>query len=223
MKLIDKFKLLFVPSSLRKLIKYVDKEVEIDLIQNRYDDFSLKKIKKYINKDIKSLKILLSDLDDLDFLTEFSNLQVIDFGDSVINKDILDKLVNTSVKKVISRDVFIDYENVQKDLFSIQAGKETSINYKGIEVYPKTLEKVNPNDQLIINTYSCEEDKLSEMFKNINFDVYKDIIIKFKNGEFKLSHKDRNIVSFDCSIDDSLNDFLEVLNFFVCVLECVLC
>lgn len=144
-------------SNHRKLVKYLENNIDIDLANFNYDSWD--KIKKYIRKDVKSIKLKYSDdvKLNLDFFKSLPNLEKIDLGETFsLDEKTLEFFCTLGLKELIVGDLNINYENGVIDFLAIASSQGIYAYYNGMVVnvlHGNTI--INTNNLII-------EGKLSE-------------------------------------------------------------
>lgn len=172
-------------SNYGKLIKYLKNNIDIDLTNFNYDSWD--KIKKYIRKDVKSIKLKYSDdvKSNLDFFKFLPNLEKIDLGEnSSLDEKTLEFFCTLGLKELIVGDLNINYENGGIDFLSIASSQGIHVYYNGMVVnvlHGNTI--INTNNLIIegklneevasrllskIDVSHLEKVKINHSFKQFN-------------------------------------------------------
>ena len=143
----------------RKLVKYLENNRDLDLTNFNYELWD--KIKKYIRKDVKSIKLnYFNDVKlDLNFFKSLPNLEKLDLGtNSSLDEKTLEFFCTLGIKELSIGDLNINYENFGIDYLTIASSQGTYAYYNGMIV------NILHNNTMINVCNLIIEGKLNEEF-----------------------------------------------------------
>ena len=153
-------------------------------------------IKQFIPKTITSLSIpKIIFLEDYQFLKEFPNLETIYVENVILNKEIIDYLVNnTNIKQINTNFLYLDYDELTKIPNStLVEGKQNKVFS---DIIINSLEINEYNDCLKISTNIIDINRVISILESEDLSNYESIII---NDIYTIDMQKRIIQTTDCN------------------------
>lgn len=187
-------------SNYRKLVKYLENNRDIDL--TKFSGVSWEKIKKYIRKDIRSIKVNSSLVkNDLDFFKTFTNLEKLDLGENAsLDEKTLEFFCTLGIKELVIGDLLINYENISYDFLTVASNQGVYVYYNGVLVRTVHSNTSIKSNELIIEG-KLDEEVVSKLLSNIDISKIEEVQI---NRTFKY------VNSYKIEMQGKVIDNLEV-------------
>jgi hypothetical protein len=153
-------------------------------------------IKQFIPKTITSLSIpKIIFLEDYQFLKEFPNLETIYVENVILNKEIIDYLVNnTNIKQINTNFLYLDYDELTKIPNStLVEGKQNKVFS---DIIINSLEINEYNDCLKISTNIIDINRIISILESEDLSNYESIII---NDIYTIDMRKKIIQTTDCN------------------------
>ena len=153
-------------------------------------------IKQFIPKTITSLSIpKIIFLEDYQFLKEFPNLETIYVENVILNKEIIDYLVNnTNIKQINTNFLYLDYDELTKIPNStLVEGKQNKVFS---DIIINSLEINEYNDSLKISTNNIDISRIIVILESEDLSNYESIII---NDIYTIDMRKKIIQTTDCN------------------------
>ena len=153
-------------------------------------------IKQFIPKTITSLSIpKIIFLEDYQFLKEFPNLETIYVENVILNKEIIDYLVNnTNIKQINTNFLYLDYDELTKIPNStLVEGKQNKVFS---DIIINSLEINEYNDSLKISTNNIDINRIISILESEDLSNYESIII---NDIYTIDMRKKIIQTTDCN------------------------
>lgn len=206
MSVINKVVSTFSPK-LRKIIKSLSKEEEVDLTQ--FGELTIdmwNKIKNHINPNVRHIKMSLSNgiKDDLAFLKSFRFLETIQFTESDLISEVeLNILAEVGVKEVIVGNVILNYSSLTSNSSMVLYGDKAKIIYNGINVKVLAPNKIS-SKELVIEVFCLDRRGIETLLDGVEPEGYDSVRITTLNNNnvYNITKENGVIKDFKATVYD---------------------